>query len=124
MLHPLRTLLDDEDLYHWSPRERRKSIERRGLQPGSRSLQGAWRPPYIALSRDPIMAWTLVLRKGETDHLTTWDLWSVSVYDLAHYEMLYDHYPDTGRQFIHEVRVYDRIYKRDLNWVGERTINP
>lgn len=119
--HPLNTLLTDEHLYHWSPRERRKGIERRGLVPGSRSLQGNWKPPYVAFSLNPTQAWRLVSVRTDLVY-PLWDLWSVAVYDLPHYEMLFDHYLDSNRQFIYEVRVYERLFKRNVNWVAERRI--
>lgn len=121
--HPLETLLTDDRLYHWSPRERRKSIERRGLVPGSRSLQGDWKPPYIAFSLDPVRAWGLVSNRSGYTPDPIWDLWSVDVYNVPHYEMLYDHYLDSSRRYIYEVRVYERLFKRHVTWVAERGVD-
>lgn len=119
--HPLDTLLDDEKLYHWSPRERRKGIECRGLAPGSRGLQGNWKPPYVAFSLDPVMAWGLVSNRIDPPP-PIWDLWAVNVYNIEHRELLFDHYLDSKRPYIYEIRVYERIFKRNVIWVAERKV--
>jgi hypothetical protein len=108
-------------LYHWSPTANRRSIERLGLTPGRKTLQGDWRPPYIAFSDEPRLAWFLSGRMWpEIKH---WDLWMCyfeAQDSFDHYEIITDTYPDSGRTFVKEYRIYTRIYKRDLHYVGSR----
>ena len=53
-----------------------------------------------------------------------WDLWMCH---MAHqtsfegYEIITDTYFNTGRTFVKEYRIYKRVYKRDLIYVGSRT---
>lgn len=110
--------VEPENLYHWSPRERRPSILRLGLVPGRLSRCGNWRPPYVAFSDEPVLAWRLsgALDDGEG----WWDLWQVETAVLHGYEVIFDHDPDTGQHFPKEFRVYERTYKRDVVWVAER----
>lgn len=107
-------------LFHWSPRSRRKGIERYGLKPGSMARDGQWRPPFICLSDDPLLAWQLSGRFAKSTG-ETWDLWVVIVRDLPHMELITDTFTNTGRPYVKEVRVYERVYKRDVRWVAERT---
>ena len=85
------------------------------------SLQGDWRPPYVALSDEPLLAWQLSGRMFPD--VPSWDLWLVyheaqSSYDGC--EIITDTYPDTGRTFVKEYRVYTRIFKRDVAYVATR----
>jgi hypothetical protein len=105
-------------LYHWAPRSRRWSIKRFGLVPGSHSVQREWRPPYVCLSDDPILAWNLSGRLH--DEIDEWDLWAVFELHIPHLEQIYDTYRDTNRPYVKEVRVYERIPKRVLNFIGTR----
>ena len=100
-------------LFHWSPVDRRKSIRRYGLKPGSRSVSNLWRPPYVCLARSPSLAWVL---RGGNDEIPEWDLWTVWDTRLGQYSIIKD---DDGS--IKEYRVYERIYKRDLWYVGMRS---
>lgn len=109
-------------LYHWSPTTNRRSIERLGLTPGRKTLQGDWRPPYIALSDEPRLAWFLSGRMYP--EIPSWDLWMVynEFQDsYEHMEIITDTYPTTGRTFVKEYRIYERIYKRDVNYIATRT---
>jgi len=102
-------------LYHWSPSSRRNGIERRGLCPSSRSVDGAWKPPYVCYSDSPSMAWALSGLVHE--EVPAWDLWMTWSDVPAGLEIM----PlDGDRDVIKEVRVYERIYKRDLWLVGSR----
>lgn len=103
-------------LYHWSPTDRRKSIVRNGLLPGSRSRTFDWRPPYVCFSDSPSLAWALSAGVTGSEH-PSWDLWMVWASCLNGYEVLpFDDEPDRVKEY----RVYHRIYKRDLWFVGTR----
>lgn len=105
-------------LYHWSPRSRRQSIERSGFVPGSRSLQGDWRPPYVCFSDDPVLAWAL--SGAIHPEIEQWDLWAVHPDDVGQWEIIFDTYVSSGRHYIKEYRVYHRVFKRHLNYVASR----
>ncbi|ABS03217.1 hypothetical protein [Kineococcus radiotolerans] len=104
-------------LYHWSPTSRRKQIQRYGFRPGSRSLDGAWRPPFVCFSDDPHLAWSL---SGYIHpEITSWDLWLVSDQVVTGYETLsFDGGPLDGQ--VKEYRVYERIPARDAWYVATR----
>lgn len=109
-------------LYHWSPIKNRKQIKKLGLRIGGPSLQMNWRPPVLCFSDDPILAWSL--SGAMWPEIETWDLWSVcmrSQTSFDNYEIITDTYADTGCHFIKEYRIYDRVFKRDLEYVGTRT---
>ena len=108
-------------LYHWSPRARRKQIIRRGLVPGSTSIDREWKPPYVCFSDEPRLAW--ILSGGFHPEVETWDLWMVyaSSSAIRGYEAIID--SGHGTSYIKEYRVYHRIFKRDLFWIAERS-NP
>lgn len=103
---------DDLMLFHWSPTERRKSINRTGLVPGSRSVCGLWRPPYVAFADTPSLAFSLARHR----EVESWDLWMTWLSRIASVEQLPDDRDDTCKEY----RVYERIYKRDLWLVGTR----
>ena len=103
----------DFALYHWAPAARRKQIQRYGLRPGSLSSCRMWRPPYVCLADGPIQAWRLIgqFRPAIRD----WDLWLTGAASLHGYEVI----PwDDGTP--REYRIYHRIFKRDLLYVGSR----
>lgn len=102
-------------LYHWSPRDRRKQILRYGLKPGVKSRDGLWKPPYVCLSDRPSLAWSLSGGMRSVPKGTTWDLWEVWLGGVRGYEVIPR---DDGSP--KEYRVYERIYKRDMWWAGER----
>lgn len=109
-------------LYHWSPTTNRVSINHNGLMINKLSLQGQWRPPYIALADDPWLAWYLSGRLWPK--IKNWDLWMChfpSQTSFDHYECITDTFKDTGRYYIKEYRVYTRIFKRDLTYLATRT---
>jgi hypothetical protein len=109
-------------LFHWSPRDCRARITRRGLVPGQKPSRcygepddDGFRQPMVCLSSDPSMAWQLSGRifavAGQV-----WDLWQVqlSPSDAIHTV------PSWGGR-IHEFRVANRIPQSRLWWVAERT---
>lgn len=101
-------------LYHWSPVERRGQIQKYGLVPGRLSTDRIWRPPYVCYSDSPALAWSLsgALRDGE---FSAWDLWMTWSDRLEGYEVI----PfDDGVP--REYRVYHRVFKRDVWYVGTR----
>lgn len=112
-------------LYHWSPRDCRSRIVRRGLVPRQKSSRCVadpdevddFRQPLVCLSSDPKTAWSLsgsVFGKpGQT-----WDLWQVKVDKTDDLRTL----PTYGGNHIGEFRIANRIPKSRLWWVGERTI--
>lgn len=104
-------------LYHWSPTPRRGQINRYGLRPSSRSVDGQWKPPYVCFSDSPSLAWGL---SGKFHpEVPSWDLWMVWNTVPSGYEAL----PFDGDELdrIKEYRVYERIFKRDLWYVATRT---
>lgn len=105
-------------LYHWSPSDRRRAINRRGLVPGSHSVDREWRPPYICLSDTPSLAYALSI--DFHPEILSWDLWMVWSDRPKGKEAIYDTYADTGRAYVKEWRVYERIYKRDVWYVATR----
>lgn len=106
-------MADSFALYHWAPTERRKQITRFGLRPGSVSSCRQWKPPYICLANNPHLAWDLIGRHRPT--IREWDLWWTTSDAAAPMEML----PfDDGTP--KEYRVYHRIFKRDIWFVGSR----
>lgn len=102
--------------YHWSPTERRNQIIRYGLMPGQWSTDKLWKPPCVCLASTPNLAWVLSGRTSRGSQIDSWDLWEVFVGDQSGYEELYF---DSG--VVKEIRVYERIYKRNVWFVGERT---
>jgi hypothetical protein len=113
-------------LYHWSPRQRLNSIKRLGLMPGRRSIRHpeeppedadarawwAWRAPYICFGTSPSTAWDLgLIVRG-----VTYDLWEVYLRPQDEVYVL----PTYGPQ-VDEIRLYNRVPKSRLIFVGERT---
>lgn len=106
-----------EDIFfHWAPTERRRSIVRSGLLPNSHSTDRLWRPPYICLADSPRLAWELSGKMHRGKEHKEWDLWEVWTHEQAGYEQLYF---DSGA--LKEIRVYERIYKRNVWLVGSRS---
>ena len=109
-------------LYHWSPRERLRGIQRLGLIPGRPSTQPSYNPdgsefrqPAVCASLDAATAWAY--SHGAWKSTGTFDLWQFSLVDDDAVEV---------RSFwgarIVEVRVHNRIRKARLRWIGERTV--
>lgn len=82
--------------------------------PNKRSILNDWKPPFVCFADSPSLAWSLSggLHKGL---YPSWDLWMVWASYLDGYEIL----PfDNGDP--KEYRVYHRIYKRHVWYVGTR----
>lgn len=108
-------LEDMPPLFHWSPVERRKQIERYGLRVMQRPVTHAgWRAPYVCLAETPSWAWAL--SGMQADGPGVWDLWQVNVNGKR--GAVVEDFGDGHRW--HEVRVHERIYKRQLWRVGSR----
>lgn len=103
-------------LYHWSPASRRKMIKHYGLRPGSRAVTSSTAFPVICLADSPSWAWAL---SGEqrSAPLGEWDLWQTRLDVIKEPIVLAD---DQRLSGIHEVRTEERIWKRDLWYVGSR----
>lgn len=84
-----------------------------------KSLQGDWRPPHICFSDEPRLAWIL---SGfmHSEEIKEWDLWMVFSYDAEEWEAIIDTFHDTGRKYVKEYRVYHRIFKKDVHYIGSR----
>lgn len=102
-------------LFHWSPTGRRKQIDRYGLRPGMLSTDRLWKPPYFCLSDSPSLAWALSGGTTRGHDIPWWDLWQLWSDRLEGYEEIYD----DGR--VKECRVYHRVFKRDIWYVGSRS---
>jgi hypothetical protein len=102
-------------LFHWSPRDRRARIVHDGLVPGRRATVSSGEMPYVCLSPTPSSAWGLS-GMGFAEPGSVWDLWQVRLDDDDQVTVP----PHWGR-WIREVRVHNRIHKRRVWWVGERT---
>jgi len=102
-------------LYHWSPIERRKRINRYGFLPNSHSVAGDWKPPYHCWSDSPSLAWTL---SGMVHtEVKAWDLWMLWSNVPPGYEVI----PfDDGMP--KEYRIYTRVWKRDVWLVATRGV--
>lgn len=109
----------DLALFHWSPTARRGQINRYGFRPSMRSVDGLWKPHYVCFSDHPSLAWAL--SGANHPEITSWDLWQAWTHNIRGYEEITDTYPDTGRTYVKEYRVYERIYKRDIWYVATRT---
>jgi len=101
-------------LYHWSPRIRRKQIIRYGLRPGSLSRCGEWKPPHICFGASPSFAWASVMVTAGKEK-QEWDLWMLRTDRLNNIVQERMDWSD-GREY----RIYDRIYKKDIWYVGSR----
>jgi hypothetical protein len=109
-------------LYHWSPTERRKSIMWRGLTPGQWSTDRLWKPPVVCFASNPDLAWSLSGKTARGRQIHSWDLWMLWSDDVpGGYEEIVDYYKDSDRSYVKEYRVYERIFKRHLWYVGTRT---
>lgn len=101
-------------LFHWSPRERRASIRRRGLVPGFAPCLSSDRQHLVCLGLTPSSAWSLsgAVRSVKGD---VWDLWQVQLADGDEVHPL----PFSGPELL-EVRVAGPIPADRIWWVGER----
>lgn len=124
-------------IYHWSPRARLASIKRYGLLPGKRNItgpfwhgnqtnqnidgnedigEGEFLQRGICFSPDPATAWAYSHDIFRVPGM--YDLWQVELEPSDEVHIL----PQWGSRIV-EVRVFNRIYKRRLTWVGEREVS-
>lgn len=111
--------MSDDDpimLFHWAPTTRRKGIARYGLMPGKWSIDRTWKPPYVAFAHSPSWAWALSGGHGRGRTIDSWDLWMTWDTKLTGYELL-----GGEGEPMHEYRVYERVRKPAIWFVGTRT---
>lgn len=78
------------------------------------SVDRLWRPPHICLAPHPGWAWRL--SGGYHPEIESWDLWEIWTGSLHGWEIL-----GLDKQHFHvEVRVFQRIYKRDIELIATR----
>jgi hypothetical protein len=112
-------------LYHWSPRTRLNSIKRLGLVPKKSPVlltegegeDDGFRQGGVCFSLDPATAWAYSHAVFKVPG--TYDLWQVWLESSDEVHIL----PMWGDRII-EVRVFNRIRKARLHWIGERTLAP
>ena len=109
-------LPESTPLFHWSPSTRHAGIVRFGLCPGKLATDKLWRPPYVAFCDSPSLAWALSGMTERGAEHPRWDLWMVWS-DRVAGEVL-EQWDGSGRMA--EFRVYERIFKRDVWYVGSR----
>lgn len=107
ILHPL---------FHYSPTDRRASIQRRGLQLSRPPVTSTARCDYICLSQSPSLAWSLSAgacgQRGQE-----WDCWQVVLDADDEVEVR----PFMGNR-IQELRVRNAIPKSRIWLVGSRAV--
>jgi hypothetical protein len=106
-------------LYHWSPRRNRGSILRRGIDINRLSPDRVWRPPCSCWASNPELAWVLSGKLHAADH-KQWDLWMTWSDVPKGMEEIVDYYRNSDKSYVKEYRIYERVYKRDLWYVGTR----
>ena len=99
--------------YHWAPASRRRAIERRGLVPGSRSRDGAWRPPFVCLSREP--AYAIASTDAQSPVTEPMDLWQLDLDEAG---------PREEFDWHDEIRIYERVPARLLTLLATREPTP
>lgn len=105
-------------LFHWSPSERRKGIIRRGMDIGRWSVKRDWKPPLTCWASNPHLAWRL---SGDVHRdIDSWDLWMTWSDDVSGYEQIIDYVKDSSDSYVKEYRIYERIPKSKLWFVGTR----
>lgn len=106
-------------LFHWSPISRRASILKQGLVPHSLSGNGEWRAPFVCLAETPSMAYALSI--AVHPEIRAWDLWQCWDNAVDGYEVIeLAGEPGDDGEVPKEYRFYERVWKRDLWWVGTR----
>src|SRR4051812_6930575 len=109
-------------LYHWAPADRFEEIQREGLKTYSKpSVQsGRLRWPYICCGFTPSGAWVLsgdFMRDRERlDPIEVWDLYQVTIPDMAHVEIR----PEFGPT-VQEVKIFTSIPASEIWWVARRS---
>lgn len=104
-------------VYHWSPRNRRESIEQHGLRirQDSSSAPSLVRYPYVAFAINPLEAWDM---SGVpfADRSRTWDLWGVLASALGGFEII-----PTDDGDVREMRTYRSIPARHVRYIATRS---
>ena len=103
-------------LYHWSPRSRRKSIQRNGLIVGSRHAihSKGWKATYLCFSDSPSFGWAY---SADTSHKREeWDLWMVWSTNLKSLFYRFDHHG----QMPAEYRTKHNVAKKHMWLVASR----
>lgn len=109
-------------LYHWAPTERRVEIIQKGLRTYSKPTvqSGRLRWPYICCGFTPSGAWGLsgdFMRDRETqDPIDEWDLWQVTLPEMAHWEIRNDFGPK-----MQEIKVFTSVPADHVWWVAQRS---
>jgi hypothetical protein len=85
--------------------------------PGKLSTDRLWKPPYVAFAPSPSLAWSLSAMTDRGKDYGSWDLWCIWSNVVNGMEML--PFDDGSPK---EYRIYERIYKRDIWFVGCRTL--
>lgn len=107
-------------LYHWSPADRRKQIDRYGLRPGCSPTIGTITTVtdsrhMLCFSSSPSAAWGLSGGMRWARDVTAWDLWQINLIETDEVHVM----PTFGR-IVSEVRVANRIPKSRLWFVARR----
>lgn len=106
-------------LYHWSPAARFDDIYRDGLRPHAPNTVASEGLPYICLSPDPAVAWTLSGGMDWVSEIDTWDLWLVHLASGDQVCIRAEFGPE-----IEEVKVYGPLPADRLWWVARRISTP
>lgn len=78
------------------------------------TISVGWKPPYVCLAETPSWAWAL--SGAFHPEIDEWDLWQTSLAQIGKRKIL----PSYDNHRFHEVRAFERIYKRDLWLVATR----
>lgn len=102
-------------LYHWSPADRRPSILKHGLVPGSTTTLCGSEIGYVCLGSTPRGGWLLSGDMEWASEIEDWDLWQVTLVDGDEVRIR----PDWGPNIV-EVKVHNTIPPDRVWWVGTR----
>lgn len=102
-------------LYHWSPKENRRSILRDGLKvmEGANGADAEF--PWICLGPTPSAAWGFLPPSVNRAERYPLDLWMVRLGDYTDTQIV-----TTDGATICEVRTYQSVPADRVWWVGER----
>lgn len=106
-------------LYHWSPAERFDEIYQVGLRPHKPPTVASTPLPYVCLSPDPSIAWTLSGGMDWVSEIAEWDLWAVRVAEGDHVCVRAEFGPE-----IKEIKLYGPLPADRLWWVARRISAP
>ena len=102
-------------MYHWSPAERFKDIDREGLVAGSRSTVASAELPVVCVSPDPVLAWQLSGAMEWACDVEQWDLWLVRLAETDAVQVRAEFGPQ-----IQEVKIRNHVPRDRLWYVGRR----